>query len=288
MLGHEGSGTVIETGPGVKTIKKGDSVVLHWKPSRGIEADVPEYSWGSKKVNAGLVTTFSEKAIISENRLTAIPNNYDKKRAALYGCAVTTGFGVASNNAQIKLGESVAVIGAGGVGLNIIQAMHLSTAHPIIAVDIFDNRLELAKAHGATHTINAAKQNLEASLISVLNGQGLDVFIDNTGIPKHIELGYKVTARTGRVILVGVPRHDEGITVNSLALHFGKTLTGSSGGETVPDVDIPRYMSLEKTGKLNLDNLITKTYPLNDINQAIDEMINGSISGRCMIDMNSV
>lgn len=285
MLGHEGSGTVLEIGNGVKTVKKGDAVVLHWKPSKGIEAELPKYRWGDKVVNAGWVTTFAEKAIISENRLTVIPNNYDKKLAALYGCAVTTGFGVALNNAEIKIGESAAVIGAGGVGLNIVQAMHLSTANPIIAVDIYENRLELAKKHGATHIINAANEDVEAAIKRILKDRKLDVFIDNTGMPRNIKMGYEITGANGRVILVGVPKHDENITIHSLPLHFGKRLTGSSGGETLPDVDIPKYIELEKNGKLNLSDLISKTYPLENINQAIADMVNGTISGRCMIDM---
>ena len=287
MLGHEGSGTVLEIGPGVKSVKIGDAVVLHWKPSKGIEAELPKYEWGHETVNAGWVTTFAEKAIISENRLTVIPNNYDLKLAALYGCAVTTGFGVALNNAEIKIGESAVVIGAGGVGLNIVQAMHLSTADPIIAVDIFDNRLDLAKKLGATHIINAAKEDVQEAIIDILNDRTLDVFIDNTGIPKNIKMGYEITGSNGRVILVGVPKHDQDITIHSLPLHFGKRLTGSSGGETLPDVDIPKYIALEKNGKLNLSELISKLYPLENINEAISDMKDGSISGRCMIDLDN-
>ena len=111
-----------------------------------------------KKINAGWVTTFNTHAIISENRCTAIPQNTDNDLAALFGCAITTGFGVIENNANLKMGESIVVMGAGGVGLNMIQAANMHSAWPIIAVDIYDEKLKLAKQFGATHTINSNKK----------------------------------------------------------------------------------------------------------------------------------
>src|SRR3990172_7470779 len=141
LLGHEGSGTVLEVGPGVRHVKAGDKVVLHWRTGAGIESSTSSYSWQGRKVNAGWITTFNEYAVVSENRLTAIPHDSDPEVAALFGCAVTTGFGVVQNNARVRIGESVVVFGAGGVGLNIVQAAALVSAHPVIAVDLYDNRL---------------------------------------------------------------------------------------------------------------------------------------------------
>src|SRR5262245_11508469 len=164
LLGHEGSGTVVEVGAGVRHVKPGDKVVLHWRKGLGIESDTPSYRWNGNKVNAGWVTSFNEHAVVSENRLTPIPADSDLEVAALFGCAVTTGFGVVVNDAHIKIGDAVVVYGAGGVGLNIIQAASLASAYPIVAVDLHDNRLELAKAMGATHVVNGAREDARKAL----------------------------------------------------------------------------------------------------------------------------
>ena len=142
-LGHEGCGKILKIGPGVKTLSVGDKVVLHWRKGAGIESETPKYV--CKQVNAGWVTTFNRHAVVSENRCTTVPSETDEELAALFGCAITTGFGVVENNAKILMGESIVVCGAGGIGLNIIQAASLSTAYPIIAIDLFNSRLELAK-----------------------------------------------------------------------------------------------------------------------------------------------
>jgi S-(hydroxymethyl)glutathione dehydrogenase/alcohol dehydrogenase len=285
LLGHEASGTVIEIGPGVKHVKPGDVVVLHWRKGLGIEGAPPNYSWNGKKLNAGCIATFNEYAIVSENRITPIPANSDLEVAALFGCAVTTGFGVIENNAKVRIGESVVVFGAGGVGLNIVQAASLVGAYPIIAVDLYDNRLALAKKMGASHLVNSnivdAKSNIEA----VLGNLGLDVFIDNTGQPKIIELGYHITKPQGRVVLVGVPRKGNEIKVYSLPMHFGKKITGSHGGESVPQNDIPRYHNMYLAKRISLDALITEKHYLEEINSAIERMRSGEASGRCLIYM---
>src|SRR5262249_14577503 len=151
------SGTVIETGPGVTTVKSGDTVVLHWRPSRGIQSSPPSYKWRGQKLNAGWVTTFNEFAVISENRLTVLPSSYDPKVAPLLGCAVTPAAGVINNDAKVKIGDSVLIFGVGGVGLNVVQFAHLAGAYPIIAVDLVEAKLDMAKQRGATHVLNAAK-----------------------------------------------------------------------------------------------------------------------------------
>ena len=286
LLGHEGSGTVLEIGPGVKYAKPGDIVVMHWRKGAGMESATPNYLWRGKKLNAGWIATFNEYAIISENRLTVIPANSDLMVAALFGCAVTTGFGVIENNAKVKIGESVVVFGAGGVGLNMIQAASLVGAHQIIAVDLFDNRLALAKEMGATHLINAGQLDpkIEINEISKSVG-GIDVFIDNTGQVQNIELGYQLVKNDGRVVLVGVPSSGSNIKIHSLPLHFGKTISGSHGGESSPEKDIPRYHLMYSAKKIELSKLITKVDKLDNINQMISEMQNGLMTGRCMVKM---
>ena len=144
LLGHEGGGIVLETGPGVKAVRQDDRVVLHWRKGVGIEADPPKYRWDGKTVNAGWVTTFNEYAVVSENRLTAVPADVDPEIAALMGCAVTTGLGVIVNNAKLSLGESIVVLGTGGVGLNVVQGAALTSAHPIVAVDLVGHHVQHA------------------------------------------------------------------------------------------------------------------------------------------------
>jgi len=285
LMGHEGCGEVLKIGLGVKTVSVGNKVVLHWKKGSGIQSETPIYKWRGEKLNAGWVTTFNEYAIVSENRCTSISNDISNDDAALFGCAVTTAFGVVENNAKLRFGESVMVFGAGGIGLNILQASKLVSAWPIIAVDIFDNRLELARKFGATHTINSQKENLEVELNKIIKEKSLDVFIDNTGIPEIIEKGYDLTHGKGRVILVGVPPKNSNIKIYSLPLHFGKIILGSHGGECTPEFDIPRYMKLLRNKKINFKGLVTSRYKLHEINIAIRNMRTGSSSGRILIDL---
>lgn len=285
LLGHEGSGTVLATGPGVRHVSTGERVVLHWRKSHGIEAQPPVYRWRGRPLNAGWVTTFNEYAVVSENRLTPIPADSDLETAALFGCAVTTGFGVVENNAGVRIGESVVVFGAGGVGLNIVQAAALRSAWPIVAVDRFDNRLDLARQLGATHTVNAATEDAGERLTAILGAAGADHFIDNTGNPAVIELGYRLTKPQGKVTLVGVPRQGDDIRIHSLPLHFGKRIAGSHGGEAEPAADIRRYESMHRAGRLSLRPLISAVVPLDGLNAAIADLRDGRTAGRCLIAM---
>lgn len=283
LLGHEGCGIVLDVGPGVKTVSKGELVVLHWRKGTGIQSDTPRYLWKEREINAGWVTTFNKHAVISENRCTSIPSDTNVELAALFGCAITTGFGVIENNAKLLMGESVVIYGSGGIGLNMIQAASLSSAWPIIAVDLIDSRLNLAKNFGATHIINAAKLNPKKEIIKILQEEKLNVFIDNTGIPEVIELGYELIESKGRLILVGVPRYDKKIEIKSLPLHFGKKITGSHGGESNPGNDIPRYLNLYSNGLFSIEGLISERYKLCEINSAINSMKSGKSSGRIIL-----
>jgi S-(hydroxymethyl)glutathione dehydrogenase / alcohol dehydrogenase len=285
LLGHEGSATVVATGAGVRHVKKDDTVVMHWRKGLGIEAEPAHYSWRGKRLNAGWITTFNEYSVVSENRLTAIPADTDLQIAALFGCAVTTGFGVVVNDARVRIGDSVTIFGAGGVGLMMVQAAAMAGAYPIIAVDLHDGRLELARKAGATHRINASTEDAERAIAAIVGTRGLDCFIDNTGLPPVIQLGYRVTKADGRVTLVGVPRKGDDVTLYSLPLHFGKVLAGSHGGDAVPHTDIPRYLELYRAGRLQLSDTITNVFRLDDINDALDAMRTGRASGRCLIDL---
>jgi len=285
LLGHEGSGIVLDTGPGVTTVKNGDYVVMHWRPSAGLQSETPTYLWEGRKVNAGWVTTFNEYAIVSENRLTVIPGEFDRKVATLFGCAVTTAMGVINNDAQVKVGQSVVVFGVGGVGLNIIQAAGMVSAFPIIGIDLHDSKAEMAERLGATYYFNSSNTpDLEKDIRNITSQDGADVVIDTTGNARVIELAYNLTHPDGKTILVGVPRRGDNISIYSLPLHFKKVLTGSHGGSAEPNIEIPRYIRLCQAGKMNLEGLITHEFRLDEINEAINTLRNAK-AGRCVISM---
>ena len=286
LLGHEGSGVVREIGPGVSTVKEGDHVVLHWRPSGGIQSPTPKYNWDGKTVNAGWVTTFNEQAVVSENRLTVIPDDFDMRIAPLFGCAVTTAFGVVNNDAQIKVGQSVVIFGIGGVGLNIAQAASMVSAHPIIGVDLLQHKLEMGKKFGLTHAVVGGKENVNDMILNIVGVQGADVVIETTGNSRMIEQAYNLTHPDGKTILVGVPKKGDNISIYSLPLHFNKVLTGSHGGDAIPDVEILRYISLIEAGKMTLDGLITHEFSLDEINDALDMFKSGE-AGRILINMNN-
>lgn len=281
LLGHEASGTVLETGPGVTTVKDGDTVVLHWRPSGGIQSAPPSYKWKGEKLNAGWVTTFSEYSVVSENRLTVIPDNFDLKIAPLFGCAVTTAIGVLNNDAKVKIGESVVVLGTGGVGINLVQFAKLIAAYPIVAVDLLDAKLEMAKKFGASHCINSNKvDDLEAELRKIVGDGGADNVLETTGVKSVIELAYNATHADGTCVLVGVP--SESVTIYTLPIHFNKVLTGSHGGECVPDVDIPRLVRLNDAGQVSFEGIITHEFPLTQINEAL-EVVRSGEAGRVVL-----
>ena len=284
LLGHEGSGIVKKVGLGVSTVKEGDHVVMHWRPSAGIQSPTPEYNWDGKTLNAGWVTTFNEQAIVSENRLTVIPHNFDMKVAPLFGCAVTTAFGVVNNDAQVKVGQSVLVFGIGGVGINIVQAASMVSATPIVGVDLIQHKLEMGKKFGLTHGFIAGRDGLKNEIYNIVGSQGADVVIETTGNSRVIEKAYNLTHPDGKTILVGVPQKGDNISIPSLPLHFNKVLAGSHGGEAEPDKDIPRFIRLMNAGKLNFDGLITHEFSLDSINEAIKLFRSGE-AGRIVLNM---
>jgi S-(hydroxymethyl)glutathione dehydrogenase/alcohol dehydrogenase len=283
LLGHEASAKVIETGLGVTYVKAGDTVVMHWRPSLGIQCTPPSYKWRGQKLNAGWITTFNDYAVVSENRLTPIPADYDLKLAPLLGCAVTTAAGVINNDAKVKIGESVAIFGVGGVGLNVVQFAHLAGANPIVAIDLIDSKLAMAKARGATHTLNAGTiKDIPAAIRGIVGAKGPDKVIETTGVKQVIEQAYDLTHADGTCVLVGVP--NEKVTIYTLPIHFNKILTGSHGGDARPQIDIPRLIALSKAGRLSFDGIITHEFPLEQINEALDVMRSGA-AGRVLLNV---
>jgi len=283
LLGHEALATVIQTGAGVTACKSGDSVIMHWRPGKGMQSPTPAYSWNGRKVNAGWVTTFNEYAVVSENRVTPVPASIDAKSAPLLGCAVTTAMGVINNDAQVAIGESVVVFGVGGVGLNVIQFAAMVGANPVIAVDRLDNKLEMAKRFGATHAINSeTSKDVAAAIRDLVGADGVDKVIETTGVKHLIETAYDLTAKKGRCILVGVPR--EKVEIYTLPLHFEKVLKGSEGGQCQPARDIPRLVRLAESGKISYEGIVTHAFPLDQINAALDLMRSGK-SGRILLNI---
>ncbi|MEO6005722.1 MAG: zinc-binding dehydrogenase [Opitutus sp.] len=274
LLGHEGGGIVREVGSEVSHVKAGDHVVLHWRPGAGIQARAPQYKRGSQIVNAGNITTFQQYAVVSENRLTAVPEDVDFEIAALLADTLTTGFGAVTRNARVEIGEAVVVIGVGGIGLGTVLGAHLAGAHPVIAVDVHDHKLSKAREFGATHTINTKTENLIDRIHAIL-GKEADAVFDGTGNPEVIEQAWKITGPKGRLVLVGVMPHDRQLSLNTLPMHYGKTLTGTEGGMSRPQTDIPRYLRLIKDRGFKVKRMISHQGGLQDINLLIDEMRSG-------------
>jgi len=250
----------------------------------GIDSNPPRFMWNGTAVSAGWVTTFSEYTVASENRMTPIPSDLKFDVAALLGCAVTTGLGIVFNNAELKPGQSIAVFGVGGVGLNTIQGAALVNAYPIVAIDLYDHKLNWAVNFGATHTVDASRSDPQSFLKELSGGKGFDATVDTTGIAEVRQVAYNATSNTGKTILAGVPYHQERMTIDSYPLHAGRRMFGSHGGETKPDVDIPRYIQLYKLGRLKLDEQITHRYRLDEINEAMEVVRKGE-AGRCVISM---
>ncbi len=274
LLGHEAGGVVCEVGPEVSNVKSGDHVVLHWRPSVGIQARPAKYRLGTKTVNAGNITTFQRLTVVSENRLTPIPADVDFEVASLLADTLTTGFGSVMRNARLEIGESAIVIGVGGIGLGTVLGAHLAGAHPLIAVDLYEDKLTKAREFGATHTINSRTEDLVGEVARILGGPA-DVVFDGTGNPAVIEQAWKVISPKGRLILIGVMPNDLQLTFNTLPLHYGRVLTGSEGGMSQPETDIPRLLRMIRDGRFDPRGMVSHRCALKDINRAISLMREG-------------
>jgi S-(hydroxymethyl)glutathione dehydrogenase/alcohol dehydrogenase len=274
LLGHEGVGTVEAIGAGVTTKRVGDRVICHWRPSQGIAAPGAVYSWKGQPINSGPMTCFSTETIVSENRLTLLPEGIDEKVAPLYGCAFTTAYGVIVNDAKVKPGDSVLIYGVGGVGMPMVTMAKAAGASVVGVVDPVSWKVEMAFQYGAISTSDVAPSYL------------WDVTIDTSGKSSAIQSAYARTKPAGRCILVGVPAHDDQIQIDSLPLHFGKVLTGSQGGDCQPHTDIPRIAELVQAGAVDFDGLVTHEVTLEQINEGLDLVRNGE-AGRVLVRMDS-
>jgi S-(hydroxymethyl)glutathione dehydrogenase/alcohol dehydrogenase len=253
----------------------GDKVVMHWRPGTGIEAPFPSYVLDGKSMSSGKVTTLSEYSIVSENRLTTVPQDTPPELCAILGCALTTAMGIIDNEVDLKFGESVAVIGTGGVGLNLIQAAAMKSACPIIAVDNNPTKEQMCLDIGASKFYTSIDQ---------IEGR-VDIVIDTTGIPEVISRGISILSNTGRMILVGQPAPGKFVEVMNAVNLFngiGQSIKATQGGKTNPQEDIPRYIKLHKEGLLDVSKIITHTFILDQINEAFDLLKSGN-AGRIMI-----
>ncbi len=276
LLGHEGGGVVREVGPEVTQVKPGDHVVMHWRPGRGLEPRPPVYTWQGRPCNAGSITTFNQFAILAENRVTPVPASTDPEICALLADTLTTGFGVINNNAVVRIGESVVVIGVGGIGLGTVLGAHLAGAHPIVAIDLHDHKLAKAREFGATHIINSTDIDFAAAVEELLGGKA-DVVVDGTGIPAILERAFALAGPRGRCVGVGVMHHEKRLSINTLPINMGRILTGSQGGESRPAEDVPRYLRMMNDGRFDPSGFVTHRYPLDRINEGIDGLRVGDV-----------
>ena len=275
LMGHEGCGIVKEVGPGVTTVQEGDKVVMHWRPGSGIESEFPKYHLGEKIISSGKCTTLSEFSIVSENRLTKVPHDTPTVLAAMLGCSLTTALGIIDNECNLKFGESVAIIGCGGVGLNLIQAAKMKNAYPVYGVDINDKMFDL------THQIGVDIFTCDLEFIP----EKVDVILDTTGVPEVISKAFDKLAPSGRLIMVGQPAPGTDLNIfNPLSMFDGqgKSIRASQGGGTKPDEDIPRYIKLANREMLDFNTLHTDTFALDNINDAFDLLKTGN-AGRIII-----
>jgi S-(hydroxymethyl)glutathione dehydrogenase/alcohol dehydrogenase len=283
-LGHEGTGTVLETGSAVTKVKAGDKVVLSWIKGNGIAAGGAVYAWGDKKVNAGGVTTFQRHSVVSENRLTLLPAELPMDLAVLLGCAAPTGMGAVYNVLKAQPGDAIAVFGTGGVGLHAVMAAALVGAMPIVAIDPNPTRRALAPLYGATHAIDPAATDVLAEIKKIVP-QGVDIAVESSGVPAAMEMAVNATRQQGgRAVVIGNARHGAILSLNPSVFNQGKSLMGTWGGDSVPDRDYGRYARLLGAGRFPVGNLLSKPYALEQADQALQDLASGTI-GRPLINM---
>jgi NDMA-dependent alcohol dehydrogenase len=302
VLGHEGAGVVEAVGPGVTRIRPGDHVVLMFIPSCGkcrycvagmssacvLQAQIAKgpqldgtFRLRNKKgENVGqfcLLGAFSEYVVANQDSVCVIEKHYPFEAACLVGCGVTGGFGAAVNRARVTPGSSVLVIGVGGVGMNVIQGARACSASAIIAADIVEKKLEWAKAFGATHTINASKEDVVARVMEITGGAGVNYAFEAISSQTTVGQAFAATAKLGTVVVIGLtPATVESLPISPLQLVLTqKTLMGTLYGTSNAQVEIPKLLSMYEHGQIKLDELITSTYTLDQINQGYADMLAG-------------
>lgn len=307
ILGHEASGVVDAVGDGTTRVKVGDKVILSWAPNCGqcfychesLPTMCDAYSFGAAR--GGLwdgttrlraeavsdtpvhhfscVSSFAEYAVVPEAGCIRIDDDIPFAVAALVGCAVTTGFGAVVNDAKVRAGSSVAVIGVGGVGLNAIQAARLSGAASIIAVDVNDTKESVARQFGATHFLNPSDGQAVAATRELTHGRGVDRVIECTGRPVAIELGYDLLRNGGCMVVVGIAGFGETVRLAASTLpNSQKRIVGSNYGGGIPEEDIHRILQLYRAGRLDLDSQVGRRIRLDDVNEAFEWLEKGVLT----------
>jgi S-(hydroxymethyl)glutathione dehydrogenase/alcohol dehydrogenase len=291
--GHEGAGVVTEVGADVTTVAPGDHVILNWTPSCGTcffcakhepwlcenaAADgltAPYATWQGQQVVPVLGSgAFAEETLVLERAVVPIPRDVPFEVAALVGCAVTTGFGAVVNTAKVQPGDTVVVIGCGGVGLSIVQGARYAGASRVIAVDLSEDKRALAADLGATDTIDGNGE-VEKE-VRALTGHGADHAFEAIGRADTIKAAYRMTRRGGTVVVVGAGRHDDLVSFSALELFFqARSLIGCVYGNADVARDFPRILGLYASGELALDRLITDRIALDDVNDALAAMAAG-------------
>lgn len=283
-LGHEGVGTVLEAGSAVTKVKAGDKVVLSWIKGTGIEAGGAVYEWDGKKVNAGGVTTFQRHAVVSENRLTLLQPGLPPELGVLLGCAAPTGMGAIFNVLDVRAGDSVAIFGTGGIGINAVMAAAFAGAMPIIGIDPSPTRRALAKLYGATHVVDPGEGDVLAQIKAIVP-QGVDRAVEASGLPMVMDQAINATRQQGgRAVVIGNARYGAELTLNPGVFNQGKSLMGTWGGDSVPDRDYPRYGKLLGGGRFPVRDLLSAPYSLAKATDALADLAAGKV-GRPLIDM---
>ena len=224
-----------------------------------------------RPVLAGLrVGGFAESVVVDVSQAATIPAGIADEAACLISCGVMTGFGAAINTARVRAGDAVAVIGCGGVGLNCVQGAALAGALPLVAIDVSQDKLEQARAFGATDAIDATHGDLAAKALALTEGRGFDVVMTAVGSARAIEQALPLLARDGALVVVGMPPYEERVSLDATTLaHFGQRILGCKMGDARLRVDAPRLFRLYRAGRLKLDELVASRCPLAEINEAI-------------------
>jgi S-(hydroxymethyl)glutathione dehydrogenase/alcohol dehydrogenase len=302
VLGHEGAGIVLEVGPGVSSVKEGDHVVLSFSPVCGhcfsctqgaphlcetrpksmgtlLDGTTRLQKNGSEIFHFAFLASFAEETVVPESCAIKIRDDMPLDRACFVGCGTMTGVGAAINTAQVQPGTTVAVIGCGGVGLNVIQGAALAGARQIIAIDLLPNKLDFAKTFGATHFVNPAKDDAFKAVMDLTGGRGVDYGFEVISTAKTIELAFKMTARRGTCTIVGVSPEGARVSLNpNVFTMMEKRLIGSYYGSTRPRIDMPRLVELYLEKKIKIDELVSRTFSLDQVNEAYDLLKNGEVA----------
>lgn len=277
LLGHEGSGTVLEIGEGVTRVAPGDTVIMGWVRGGGINAPGAVYrDTNGARVNSGAVTTFSTHTIVAENRVSKLPDGIPLDVAVLFGCALPTGAGMVLNELKPAPGSRVAVIGLGGVGMSALLALSQFACAEIIAIDPSPEKLALAVEFGATHTINPTHTDVLRDVLARVPG-GVDACVEAGGSVASIELGFAlIRTGGGQLLFASHPPEGEMIRLAPHALISGNRIAGSWGGAYDPDRDHAILAGLYRAGKLPLEKLLSTAYPLAQVNEALAHLATGT------------